>query len=119
MDENLYFLAFSISPIGPKRFRKLVDILGSAEKAWNGSEEDFKKIRVGKIGFEKFDRFRKTFDLSEYLKKQKRARVEFIPFGNKYYPEGLKKIDNPPIGLFTKGNQKLLIGSQTIAVVGA
>ena len=114
-----FFLGFSLAPgVGPKRFQNLLKLFGSAEKAWKGSSSDFKKACVGKVNFAKFDGFRKEFDVREYLRKLKRARVEFIPFGDKYYPERLKKIESPPIGLFIKGDQELLIGPQTIAVVG-
>lgn len=119
MSEN-FILAFSLSPgIGPKGFQKLLKLFGSAESAWKGSAEQFKTAGVGKVNFTKFGEFREEFDLKEYLEKLRKAKVEFIPFGDKYYSERLKKIDSPPIGLFTKGDQKLLIGPQIIAVVGA
>jgi len=119
MSDNLYSLSFSLAPgVGPKGFQNLLKLAGSAQNAWKGSSSDFKKAGVGKVNFAKFDGFRREFDIREYLRKLKRARVEFIPFGDKYYPERLKKIESPPIGLFTKGNQKLLIGPQIIAVVG-
>ena len=120
MDERNFSLGFSLAPrIGPKGFQKLIRSFGLVEKAWKGSSSGFKKAGIGEKAFAKFDEFRRGFDVREYLRKLKRARVEFIPFGGKYYPERLKKIDSPPIGLFTKGNQKLLIGTQIIAVVGA
>ncbi len=120
MNEKISSLAFSLAPgIGPKRYQSLLRIFGSAKIAWKGSEKKLKAAGVGKVNFAKFDAFRKTFAISEYLEKLRKARVEFIPFGGKYYPESLKKIDNPPIGLFTKGDQKLLLGPQKIAVVGS
>ena len=119
MSDNLYSLSFSLAPrVGPKGFQKLMRLFGSAEKAWKGDSADFKKAGIGEKAFAKFDGFRREFDVREYLRKLKRARVEFIPFGDKYYPERLKKIESPPIGLFIKGDQELLIGPQTIAVVG-
>src|SRR3989344_2676460 len=119
MSDNLYSLSFSLAPgVGPKGFQNLLKLAGSAQNAWKGSSSDFKRSGVGKVNFAKFDGFRREFDIREYLRKLKRARVEFIPFGDKYYPERLKKIESPPIGLFIKGDQELLIGPQTIAVVG-
>lgn len=129
-----YYLSFCLAPgVGPKRFQNLIRIFGSAEKAWQGGSEEFKKAGVGKVNFAKFGAFRKTFDINEYLEKLRKARVEFIPLGDIYYPKHLSKIDSPPIGLFVKGNKKLLlspspksspvegegIALQTIAVVGA
>ena len=118
--EDKYLLSFSISPgVGPKGFQKLLKEFGLAEKAWDGNSSDFKKVGIGEVNFAKFDSFRKTFDTSEYILKLKKAKVEFIPFGDKLYPENLKKIDAPPIGLFIKGNKNLLSESNLIGVVGA
>lgn len=115
-----YYLAFSLAPgVGPKGFQKLIRLFGSAERAWKGSSSNFKKAGVGKVNFAKFNEFRKTFDTREYLNKLRKARVEFIEYGSKFYPARLAKIDSPPIGLFVRGNKKLLIEENLIAVVGA
>ncbi|OGH17244.1 MAG: DNA protecting protein DprA [Candidatus Levybacteria bacterium RIFCSPHIGHO2_02_FULL_40_18] len=120
MSENDFCLAFSLAPgVGPKRFQNLLEIFGWAEKAWNGSEDKFKAAGIGKVNFSKFQAFRKTFDLAGYRKKLRKAKVEFIPFGDRYYPKRLANIDSPPIGLFIKGNKKLLGEPNAIAVVGA
>lgn len=117
--EGNFFLAFSLSPIGPKRFQKLLRICGSAKRAWQAGSADFKKAGVGEIGFAKFKKFRSEFDLNEYAGKLEKARAEFIPSDDKYYPKRLENIDAPPIGLFIKGNKNLLTESKMIAVVGA
>lgn len=119
--ENQFVLAFSNAPgVGPKGFQRLLKIFGSAEKAWNeSSPEEYKKAGIGKVNFGRFDQFRREFDINEYLSKLKKAKVAFIPFGDKYYPEILRKIDSPPIGLFARGNKKLLVYNNVIAVVGA
>jgi DNA processing protein len=120
MGEKLAALAFSLGPgIGPKRFQKLIQVFGSAEKALKGDLAEFKKAGVGKANFSKFDEFRKGFNAESYLEKLRKSKVEFVHSGNKFYPENLKKIDSPPIGMFTKGNQKLLNSPQIIAVVGS
>ena len=115
-----FFLGFSLAPgVGPKRFQNLLKLFGSAQKAWKGNSSDFKKAGVGKVNFAKFDEFRKTFDTHEYLSKLLKSRVEFIEYGSKFYPACLSKIDSPPIGLFVRGNKKLLIEQNVVAVVGA
>lgn len=48
----------------------------------------------------------------------KKAGVEFISFTDKLYPSKLEKLENPPIGIFVKGNKKLLKEPFSIAVVG-
>lgn len=120
MNEANYYLAFSVSPvIGPKKFQNLLKIFGSAEKAWSADSEDLKRVGLAKLSFQKFDSFRNTFDVDEYSKKLKKAKVEFVEYGSKFYPEGLKKLSDPPIGLFIKGNKNLLLEENLIGVVGA
>jgi len=111
MDEKSYILAFSNSiGVGPKGFLGLLKVYGSAEKAWNElSAEKYKEAGVGDKNFEKFQTFKQSFNILEYLSKLKKARVEFIPYGDKYYPQSLTLLDSPPIGLYVKGNKELLI----------
>ncbi|OGH12825.1 MAG: DNA protecting protein DprA [Candidatus Levybacteria bacterium RIFCSPHIGHO2_01_FULL_40_10] len=120
MDENLYILAFSNAPaVGAITFQKLLKIFGSAEKAWKAGSNELKKVGLGEKKYTAFDQFRKQFNVSEYIQKLKKAKVEFIAFGSKDYPESLKKLKDPPIGLFVKGNKDLLFVGQNIGVVGA
>src|SRR3990167_3455382 len=120
MDDGLCALAFSNAPaVGAITFQKLLKQCGSARKAWEAGSNDLKKVGIGEKKYAAFDAFRKDFDVTAYISKLKRAKVEFIPFGSKDYPESLKKLKDPPIGLFIKGNKKLLFDSKIIGVVGA
>ncbi len=111
MVEEDYILAFSNSiGVGPKSFLKLLKLYGSAEKAWRqSSPEKFKNAGVGKVFYGKFENFKKEFNIDEYKKKLQKAKVEFIPYGDKFYPESLKSIESSPIGLYVKGNKGLLL----------
>ncbi len=121
MDDRAAALAFSNSTgVGPKSYQNLIRLFGSPAKAWQeSSQERYKEAGVGKAYYEKFESFRKTFDIKDYLARLKKAKVEFIPFGDKYYPVRLSQIDSPPIGLYIKGNKELLLGKKLIGVVGA
>lgn len=103
-----YALGFSVSNLGPKRFQRILNEFESLEKGWIGTREEFEKIEIVGKTYEKFDEFRKKFDNVRYTGQLKKANVEFVSFLDKKYPESLKKIENPPIGLFCKGNLKLL-----------
>jgi len=110
MKENIdkFSLAFSVSNLGPKTFQKILNKFGSAEKGWMGSEKEYSEIDVVLKTYKTFNAFRKSFEIDSYITKLKKEKVEFIPFGDKLYPKILKQIENPPIGLFCKGNLKLL-----------
>ena len=113
-----YTLAFALSPLGPKRFQKILNTFDSLEDAWRGSQQEYQDIGIVGLTYKKFDEFRKRFDLTEYESKLQRAKVVFVPFTEKSYPKKLKKLENPPIGLFAKGNLELLKSSVLIASVG-
>ncbi len=103
-----YALGFSVSNLGPKSYQKIINTVGNPEKGWNAEELAYKELGIKGLTFKKFDEFRKTFDYVQYTGQLSRAGVEFVAFTDKRYPEGLKKIENPPIGLFCKGNLDLL-----------
>ena len=123
MQEQYFYFAFSnFSGVGPVKFNKLIKHFGSAKKAWNADISEFEKI-AGKNLTGKFRKFRKEFDIDEDLKTLKKLRIEYISLSDKEYPSLLKKIPNPPIVLYIKGNKKLLYpqdskSNKMIAIVG-
>ena len=116
--ENLYWLGFSLFPgIGPKRFFLLLKYFRKAEKIWSCSKNKLLKLGLPPKLVEKFIDFRERTNLqNEELKLQKNS-VEFLPFKSKHYPKLLKEIDDPPIGLFIKG-ELITQDTRAIAVVG-
>lgn len=103
-----FSLAFSISNIGPKRFQQLLAKFGTPQDAWKGSKQEFETLDIKQKTYETFDKFRKTFDIDKYLKNLEKEKVEFISFLDPKYPVSFKELDNPPIGVFCKGNLGLL-----------
>ena len=119
MEEKDFYLAFSVSlGIGPVRFDNLLKHFGSAEKAWGGSAGDFKKCDIGEKIFLKFDLFRKKFDLEKYLSELRERDIWFVAQNEKEYPQGLKKLPNPPIVIFGCGDKSCLNSERKIGVVG-
>lgn len=118
-EERLYYLAFSNTPkIGSKTFKNLVKHFGSAKKAWRGSLEGFKAAGYTENLYFLFTEFRKKFNIQDYLKKLKFAKVEFISQIDKDYPKRLFEIDSPPIVLYSKGSTVHLNAKKTIGIVG-
>lgn len=119
MTESEYYLAFSVcGPIGPKKFISLLNHFGSAEKAWKAAEGELEKVGVKLKTYESFNSFRQTFDHVGYAKKLKKDSVIFIPSNSKLYPKNLKKLPDPPIGIYARGNTLLLKSKFSIGVVG-
>ena len=113
-------LAFSLSPrIGPKRFFDLLKVFGSARSAWSASSEDLRKAGLGERILDDFISFRKDFNVELEKKKLVDSGAVFIAQCDKGYPQSLKKLPNPPIGIFAKGNIDLLYEENVLAVVGS
>ncbi len=120
---DTYALAFSVSNLGPKSFHKLLNKFGNSEKAWMGDEFGYFDVGIKGVAYSKFDKFRKSFDIDNYALKLEKAKVTFVAFTDRQYPKRLKKLENPPIGLYCKGDLKLLDPSRSLrmtrlAVVG-
>ncbi len=115
-----YSLAFSVSPLGPKRYQLLINKFGNPKEAWEGDELGYEESGIKGIIFKKFDEFRKSFVIEDYVSKLKKENVTFNSFLEKDYPKSLRALDNPPIVLFCKGNMDLLHKDKSlkIAVVG-
>jgi len=115
---DTYSLGFSMSNLGPKSFQKVLNKFGDSKKAWNATELEFQQIGIAGLTYKKFDAFRKTFDSKKYAQKLEKEKAEFVSFLDKQYPNELKKLPDPPIGLFLKGNATLLKQKPIVAVVG-
>lgn len=115
---DLHSLAFSISNLGPKSFQKLINNLGDSKKAWEGTEKEFEKVGIAGLTFKKFSTFRKAFDLVKYSKELEKEKVTFISYLDKEYPQGFKKLENPPIGIFVIGEINVLKENSKVGVVG-
>jgi len=119
MDERLYCLAFSNAPnIGAGRFADLLKKFKTAQMAWSSTEEEFKLDGIGEKIFLDFDRFRKKFDFEKYQTNLTQKNIWFVALCDKDYPKSFKKLENPPIVIYGKGDKSCLKTPQTLGVVG-
>ena len=119
MEERYYYLAFSLVPgIGPKRFKGLLEYFKTAEKAWKSSSTLLKKAGIPYFAIKNFEQSKANFDIETYRKELRHKKVSFIALCDREYPELLKKIPNPPIVLFVKGDIRGIDFENTIGIVG-
>lgn len=119
MDERDYYLAFSNAPnIGSLRFAALLKKFGTAGKAWEASAEEFRLDGIGERIFTEFDKFRKKFDFEKYSSSLYKKNIWYLTLCDKVYPQSLKKLENPPIVIYGKGDKSCLNNTQTLGVVG-
>lgn len=121
MSEREYYLAFSLMPgVGPKKFDLLLKNYGTAEKAWN-DDSSLLNIILGEKLLQKFVKFKSELKIEEHLFNLKKEKADYICLSDNNYPENLKKIPNPPIVIYTKGNKELLKElefKKSLAIVG-
>lgn len=108
MEESDYWLGFSIAPnIGPKRFLELLQVFGTAQVAWDASENEIVNV-IGKVFAKKFWDFKKKFSLEVYKNELGKKGVSFLTLSDSSYPALLKQIPNPPFVLYVKGDVSIL-----------
>ena len=115
---DTFSLSFVVSNLGSKSYQKLLSKFGDSEKAWNGSHSEYEEVGIKGLALSKFENFRKIFAGNKYVKLLEKENVVFVSFLDKAYPKTLKKLPDPPIGIFCKGNLKLLKNKLSIGVVG-
>jgi len=118
--ELKYWLGFSAFPgIGPLRFKLLLDYFGSAEAAWQADTKILLKIRLGEKLTAKFDHFRKSFLLDDYVSGIEKKEIKVVTIKDKGYPSLLAQISDAPFLLYVRGDPSVLSEVRPrIAVVG-
>lgn len=117
-EQKKYWLGFSLFPgIGPKRFFLLLNYFGSAQNIWQASENKLIQTGLSQKLVKRFVIYRKSIDLGSKEKELVKKKTQFITYNDKLYPQYLKEISSPPIGLYVKG-RLFPSDKKTIAVVG-
>jgi DNA processing protein len=118
MEQIKYYLGFSLfQGIGPKRFLNLIEEFKTAEKAWFASVKELKQVNLPLNLIKRFIDFREKINLDKYKKKLEKDGIEYLSLSSSQYPFLLKQINNPPIGLFIRGQIKRK-DQKAIAVIG-
>lgn len=103
-EEKKYWLGFSAFPgIGPLRFKLLINYFGSAAKAWHTDVRTLIKIGLGEKLTQKFDHFRNTFLLDEYINEIEKKEIKVITIKDKEYPALLSQISDAPFLIYLRG----------------
>lgn len=115
--EAAYYLS-NIAGIGSKSIFRLLEKTQSAREAMLLSEENIGEI-LGKRAAKAFFHGRKNIkDIISPVKLKVEKGIDFIPYMSPEYPERLRKIPDPPFGLYVKG--KLPTEHKpSVAIIGA
>lgn len=119
MEEHYLMWLSRIDGIGFKKFKTLIDILGSGENVWNATKEDLLKVPILHIkNIETILNSKNEELLDDWIVELEEKNIQFYSYYSYEYPALLKKIFNPPMGIYVKG--KLPDDDiQKVSIVGA
>jgi len=104
MNNLEYYLGFSyFLGIGPQRLSLLLQNFSNIKKAYLAKKDELFEILGEKLA-DKFIQFRNQFDPKKELKKLKEKGIGVLSQEDDKYPQSLKKIADPPICLYIKGD---------------
>lgn len=121
LEDKEYWLAFSVfQGIGPIRFNHLLNIFGSAKKAFWSPERKWREIGFSGKLVARFLNFRRHFDFDSYFLRLEKKGVRAIFAEEENYPKLLKEIVDRPSVLYvkSKGTGGDLLSKKAVAVVG-
>lgn len=118
MEEEYGLWLCNLPGIGSIRGRKLLALCGGkAEKLYHAPETVWRQVVSEKI-YMNVKRFTETWKLEEEYGRLAEQNIGFVSLAGKEYPEKLKNIADPPLGLYYRGG--LPEGNPvTVAVIGA
>jgi DNA processing protein len=117
--EKIYFFALSFcSGFDSQRLFLLKKYFGSVQKIWEAKEEELLQTGLRFQIVKKLIFIRQRMNLDSSFLRLREKGIECQIPADKRYPENLKKIDNPPFIIFTKGQIKAK-DQKAIAVVGS
>ncbi len=113
-----FFVAFShIKGIGPVRFRKLLDVFGSAFSAWSAPFLDLQEV-LGEGLARQLVSFRERTDPEKLCSGIFQEGIRVITWEDEGYPPLLRTISYPPFLLYVEGDLSFLNYEFYVAVVG-
>ena len=121
---NIYLIPFkNVKGIGDKTLFEIYNKFGNFQKAYNASLDEFEDIIRDKKTLINISEFLNNKDktiqeVKNINKILNEKNIKFVCYFDKEYPKSLANIENPPIGLFIKGNIFLNEVEDSISIIG-
>ncbi|HAX49108.1 MAG TPA: DNA-processing protein DprA [Ignavibacteria bacterium] len=121
--KHLLFLT-QIEGLGAVRTKRLIDKFGSAENVFSAEPAEIAEIEniSGKSAlaileaYSRFNDFDSVFD--EFIAKAEKLHISILPLSSPDYPDLLKRIYDPPVILYIRGNYSPEKLANSIGIVG-
>lgn len=119
MTNNQFWIWFASINILPIKKYRLLNKFNKIEKIFNASQIELLKIEdINLLDISEIEKSKDIFLIEKYENYINKNKIEVININDKRYPQSLKKIYDPPVVMFAKGNLDLL-HSKSIAIVGS
>jgi len=121
---DLYLILFyNIKGIGVKKLEEIYKKFGNFQIAYNAPFDDFKGLFKDEKLLSNINEFLNNRDnIIEKVKKTnellKKKSIRYISYFNKNYPLSLRDIENPPIGLYIKGELNFNELKKSVSIIG-
>lgn len=103
MNEDYYVMWLSrIKGINDKKLDKLIDYFGTAEKVYKADRNSLLSFIDSSTALNMYKSARDG-SLEKYINEIKNIGAEYISKYNRYFPDGIKNIDDKPTGIYYKG----------------
>lgn len=118
MEDIRYWVWLSrIEGLNPKVLNDLIKKYKYPKVLWNSTKEELIQEGMKETYANKITDSKYREGLNRYLEYMKNNNIELINIYDKYYPDKLKVIYDPPAILYVKGNKEIL-KEKAIAIVG-
>jgi DNA processing protein len=118
VDQKAFWVGLSLVPgIGPAKFRRLIDGLGSPEAAWKARPAHLAEAGLDRRTIESLVATRSKIDLDREMQKLNQLSVKLLTLQEEGYPERLRNIADPPPILYLLG-ELLPEDDICVAIVG-
>jgi len=106
-----------IEGLNPKILNELLEKYNNPKTIWNKTREELLEDGIKEKHINEITNSNYRKNLDKYLKYMNQNNIEIITIKDKYYPDKLKVIYDPPVVLYVKGNKKIL-NEISVAIVG-
>ncbi len=117
-DRDYLTALYAFNYFGPARIKLLLSYFKTAKKVWTSKVTELVEIGLSKEKMEEFERFRKSFDFSDYFGRLKKLKIRVVTIFDDDYPQNLKDLSGAPIVLYFRGRIKAQ-DANSISIVGS
>lgn len=117
-DKYYQFWLHNLPGIGDRTIAKLLSTFGNEKAVYEADEKRLGQVITKEEMRQEIRYFSAKWDLQGAYEEIKRQGITFLTYQDEAYPPRLKKIKNPPYGLYYLGNLPKE-GSMAAAIIGA